>query len=107
LSAGTALCRLGRLVRDRRCGEQVSGGRSSTPAHGVEEGVELVGPVKADRLRQGDLLDDPGPRLDLPDHLKFFAQAVVLDGGEGEQVLRAAEGGFEGRRRGGCWGARR
>jgi hypothetical protein len=37
----------------------------------------------------------------------FFSQAVVLDRGQGEQVLRAGEGGLQGRGRGGCWGARR
>ena len=45
------------------------GGGGGTPAHGVEEGVELVGRVEAGRLGQGDLLDDPGPRLDLPNDL--------------------------------------
>ena len=39
------------------------------PADGIEEGVELVGRIEAGRLGQGDLLDDPGPRLELPDDL--------------------------------------
>ena len=83
------------------------GGGGGTPAHGVEEGVELVGRVEAGRFGQGDLLDDLGPRLDLPDDLQFFAQAVVLDRGEREQVLRAAEGGLAGPGAGACWAARR
>ena len=60
----------------------------STPAHGIKEGVELVGRIEAGGFGQGDLLDDLGPRLDFPDDLQFFAQAVVLNGGEREQVLR-------------------
>ncbi len=56
----------------------VSRGRR-TPAHGIEKGVELVGRIEAGGVGQGDLLDDPGPRLKLPDDLEFFAQAVVFD----------------------------
>src|SRR5262249_50823571 len=72
----------------------ISGGGGS-PAHGVEEGIQLVGLVEAGWFGQGDLLDDPGSWLDLPNDLQFFAEAVVLDRGEGEQVLRAAENGIE------------
>ena len=68
------------------------------PADGVEEGVELVGRVEAGRLGQGDLLDDPGPRLELPDDLQFFAQAVVLDGRQGDEVLRVGDAVQAGRR---------
>ena len=56
------------------------------PADGIEEGVELVGRVEAGRLGQGDLLDDPGPRLQLPDDLELFAQAVVFDGARETRV---------------------
>src|SRR6266545_1327304 len=58
----------------------------------------LSGGSKPVGFGQGDLLDDLGPPLDLPYDLQFFAQAVVLDRGKGEQVLRAAEGGLEGDR---------
>ena len=40
--------------------------RRSTPAHGIEKGVELVGRIEAGGIGQGDLLDHPGPRLKLP-----------------------------------------
>jgi hypothetical protein len=42
------------------------------------------------------------PRLDLPNDLQFFAQVVVLDRGQGEQVLRAVEGRLQGRGREGA-----
>ena len=48
---------------------------AALPAHGVEEGVELVGRAETGRFGQGDLLDDLGLRLDLPNDLEFFAQA--------------------------------
>ena len=67
------------------------GGRGGAPADGVKEGVEVVGRVEARRFGQRDLLDDLGARLDFPNDLQFFAEAVVFDGGEGEQVLRSAE----------------
>ena len=60
---------------------------SGPPADGIEEGVEPLGGVEAGRLGQGDLLDDLGPRLDLPDDLKLFAEGVVLDGQQGDEVL--------------------
>jgi hypothetical protein len=75
------------------------GGGGSTPANGVEKGIQLVGRVEAARFGQSDLLDDLGPRLDLRDDLQFFAEAVVFHRGQGEQVVRAGEGGFEGRGR--------
>jgi hypothetical protein len=90
------------LVGNGGGGEWVGGGGGGAPVHGVEEGVELVGRAEAGRLGQGDLLDDLGPRLDLPYDLQFFAQAVVLDRREGEQVLLAADGGLERRRREGA-----
>ena len=80
---------------ERRLDRSV-GGRSGTPADGVEEGVELVGRVEAGGLGQGDLLDDLGPRLELPDDLQLFAQAVVLDRGERHQVLTCIGRGFIG-----------
>ena len=43
------------------------GSGCGTPAHGVEEGVELVGRIEPGRFGQCDLLDDPRPRLKLPD----------------------------------------
>ena len=43
------------------------GRRRSTPAHGVEEGIKLVGRIEAGGIGQCDLLDDPGPWLKLPD----------------------------------------
>ena len=64
------------------------GGGGGPPAHGIEEGVEPVGGVEAGRLGQGDLLDGLGAGLDLPDDLQLFAEAVVLDRGEGDEVLR-------------------
>ena len=63
------------------------GGGSGPPADGIEEGVEPVGRVEAGRLGEGDLLDDRGPRLDLPDDLKLFAEGVVLDREQGDEVL--------------------
>ena len=65
---------------ERRLDVRHVGGGGGPPADGVEEGVEPVGRVEAGRLGQGDLLDDPGPRLELPDDLELFAEAVVLDG---------------------------
>ena len=79
------------------------GGGGGPPADGIEEGVEPVGRVEAGRLGQGDLLDDPGPRLELPDDLQFFAQAVVLDGGEREEVLRPGDRRSQRPGRAGCW----
>ena len=67
--------------------------------HGVEESIELVGWVEAGGFGQRAFFDDLGPRLDLPDDLQFFAQTVILNGGKGEQVLRAAEGGLQDRNR--------
>ena len=60
------------------------------PADGIEEGVEPVGRVEAGRLGEGDLLDDLGPRLDLPDDLELLAEAVVLDGEQRDEVLGPA-----------------
>ena len=51
----------------------------------------MVGRVEAGRLGQGDLLVDPGPRLQLPDDLDFLAEAVVLDGRQRDEGLAAAE----------------
>src|SRR5262249_47785325 len=54
------------------------------------------------RFGQGEVFNDLGPRLDLPNNLEFFARAVVLDRRAGEQVLRALESGLEGRGREGA-----
>ncbi len=72
---------------ERRLDVPHIGRGGSPPADGIEEGVELVGRVEAGGIGQGDLLDHPGPRLDLPDDLQFFAQAVVLDGGQRDEGL--------------------
>ena len=50
-----------------------------TPAHGVEKCVKLVGRIEPCGFGQSDLLDHPGPRLQFPDDVEFFTQAVVLD----------------------------
>ncbi|MBV8557731.1 MAG: hypothetical protein JO116_19375 [Planctomycetaceae bacterium] len=65
------------------------GRRSSPPADGIEEGVEPTGGVESGGLGQGDLLDDLGPRLDLPDNLELFPEGVVLDGQQRDEVLGA------------------
>ena len=69
-------------VRDVRRGR-------SAPADGIEKGVKLVGRVEAGRVGQGDLLDDPGPWLQLPNDVQFFAEAVVLDRRQRDEGLRA------------------
>ncbi len=68
------------------------------PAHGVEKGIQPLGRVEAGRLRQLDLLADLGARLQLPDDLQALAQRVILDGGEGDQVLGAVSAGQRGGR---------
>ncbi len=44
---------------------------------------------------RGDLLDDLGARLDLPDDLKLFAEGVVLDGEQRDEMLRLSVEGLE------------
>ena len=92
---------------ERRLDVLVVGRRGGPPAHGVQEGVELLGLVEAGRLGEGDLLDDPGARLDLPDDLQLFAQAVVLDGGERQEVLRPGDRQLASPGRAGCWASPR
>lgn len=75
------------------------GGRCRPPADGVQKGVEPLGSVEAGRFGQGDFLNDLGPRLDLPDDLDLLAQAVILDRGERQQVMRRAAGQLHGRER--------
>ena len=71
------------------------GGRRGTPADGIEESVKLVGRIEAGGIGQGDLLDDPGSRLKLPDDVEFFAQAIVFDRRQGEEVLRRLQAGLQ------------
>jgi hypothetical protein len=53
--------------------------RLPTPTHGVEKGIQLIGWVEAGGIGQCNLLDNPGPWLKLPDHVQFFAEAIVLN----------------------------
>ena len=39
-------------------------------------------------VSQGDLLQDPGPRLQLPEDLDVIAKGIVLDRGERDEKLR-------------------
>src|ERR1017187_8237577 len=57
------------------------------PADGIEEGLEVGWLVEALRLGQFHLLEGARAGFDLPDHLQLFAQGIVLDGGEANQVL--------------------
>src|SRR5262249_49073897 len=61
------------------------GGRA--PAHRVEKGIQLVRRIEASGVGQGDFFDQRGSWLNLPDDLELFAQAIVLDGGERQEVL--------------------
>ena len=65
-------------------------GRRS-PADGIEEGVELVGRVEPGRVGQGDLLDEPGTGLQLPDDLDLLTESVVFDGCQGDKGLRVGD----------------
>src|SRR5262249_54551686 len=64
------------------------GGAGGAPADGIEEGVEAGGGVEPGRLGQGDLLVDAGGDLQFPDDLQLLPEAVVLDRGQGDEVLR-------------------
>ena len=61
------------------------------PADGIEKSVESVGWIKAGRFGQGDLFDDPGTGLELPDDLDFFAQPVIFDGCQRDEGLRVGD----------------
>ena len=72
------------------------GGGDRAPAHGVEEGVEAARLVEAGGFGQGRLLEHAGAGLELPDDLELLAERVVLDGGEGDEVLLTVEPGRSG-----------
>ena len=59
-----------------------------TPSHGIEERVERVRVVLPRDRRQASPLDDLSARLDLPDDLQFFAEAVLVDRRQRQAVLR-------------------
>ena len=59
----------------------------SPPANGVEKGLQALGIVERVRVRKGEFLVNGGPGFQLPDDLKLFAQAVVFDRGELDQVV--------------------
>jgi len=63
------------------------GGRRGPPADGVEESVEPIRGVEPDRVGQRHPIDDFDPRLNLPDDLDLFAESVVFNGQEGDEVL--------------------
>jgi hypothetical protein len=44
--------------------------------------------TRKDRLRQMRLLNDSGPRFDLPDYLQLLAQRVILHRGEQHKLAR-------------------
>ena len=50
------------------------------------------GVVEAFGRWQGRALIDLRARLDLPDHLQFLAEGVILDGCQADQVMRAVAG---------------
>jgi hypothetical protein len=70
------------------------------PADRIEEGVQLVGRVEAGGLGEGDVLVDPGARLQLPDDPDLLAEPVVLDGRQRHEGLPGAEGVQAARRQG-------
>jgi len=74
---------------ERRLDVLVVGGGSGPPPDGIQEGVKVRRGVQAARVRESHLFDDLRPRLNLPHHLKLFAQPVIFDRGEGQEVLRA------------------
>jgi len=65
------------------------GAGQRAPAHGVEEGVQA--PWLVERLGveagQRSLLDDARARLEFPDHPGLLARPVVVNAGEGDEVL--------------------
>lgn len=63
------------------------GARGDPPADGVKEGVETGRGVETGGLGEGEVLDRPGTRLDLPDDPQLFAGGVVLHGGERQEML--------------------
>jgi hypothetical protein len=75
------------------------GGGGCPPTDSVEERVEPVGSIEAGRLGEGDSLDDLGTRLDLPDDLKLFAEGIVLDRKQGDEVLSTIRRWLKRRRR--------
>ncbi len=70
------------------------GGRSRPPANGIEESVEALWCIEPRGFRQGDLLDDLRPRLDLPDDLKLFPGGVILDREQRDEMLSAMSHNF-------------
>lgn len=85
---------------ERRLERPDVGSRAGTPPYGGEEYVKAVGRVESCRVGQRNALVHACAGLDFPDDLKFLAEAVVLDGGEGDEVLvTVGSVGFERRGR--------
>ncbi len=68
------------------------GAGDRSPAHRVEEGVELGGVVEAVGVQRGELglLSDLRAGLDLPDDLQILAGGVVLHRDQRDEVLDGA-----------------
>src|SRR5262245_34500361 len=63
------------------------GCRGGSPAYRVEESIQLVRGIEACGIWQRYFFDKPRSGLKLPDDLELFAQAVVLNRRERQQVL--------------------
>ena len=70
---------------------------------GATVAVESIGRIEARWIGQSDFFDDSGSRFQFPDDAEFFAQAIVFDRSEREQVLGRVKAGSErfGRQRAG------
>jgi hypothetical protein len=95
---GVELVVLQRDARAERClqGTGVGGG-DGPPADGIQEGREPLGRVETagDRFRKGRGGQRPRTGFELPDDGLDLAEAVVLDGGKGDQVLATFTAGRE------------
>jgi hypothetical protein len=96
LAQGLHLVRVNLDTGSKRRLEQSSvGGRHRVPAHGVDEGGEVAGVVKAltAELLPTLALEDRAIELELPDRLELLALGVVLSTGQahGRCVLVTAD----------------
>src|SRR5690606_28132115 len=72
---------------ERRLEEATISIGSGTPAHGIEKGFQRIGIVLPGDGGQTSAFDDMRARLDFPDHLEFFAESILIDGGQRDGML--------------------
>jgi hypothetical protein len=72
---------------ERRLDVLEVGGRSGSPADGIEKGIQALGSIKADGNGKRVPFGDFDARLHFPDDLQFLTEVVILHRGERNKML--------------------